>query len=113
MRNRLWFSRECDIKRRHFNRARSKYAINKSLANKRNLETASKAYKKTMKKNYRSYIYKMENEIRNTSKTESKKFWKILKDIVMVKLTIRLIYLSMIYITTLKNLIHMTMVTMM
>ena len=77
--NKPWYTKSCYLKRKQFNINRKKYNLRKTAENKRLLTNSGKEYKKEMKKSYSEYQKKCENELRNTSKKDAKKFWNILK----------------------------------
>lgn len=58
---------------------RKKYNLKKSSENKQLLTKCGREYKKEMKKSYNEYVKKFETQLRSASKTDTKKFWKILK----------------------------------
>ena len=64
---------------KQFNINRKKYNLKKSSENKQLLTKCGREYKKEMKKSYNEYAKKFETQLRSASKTDTKKFWKILK----------------------------------
>ena len=76
--NKPWHTKSWDEKRKQFNINRKKYNLKKSSENKQLLTKCGREYKKEMKKCY-EYVKKFEIQLRSASKTDTKKFWKILK----------------------------------
>jgi bisphosphoglycerate-dependent phosphoglycerate mutase len=64
---------------KQFNINRKKYNLKKSSENKQLLTKCGREYKKEMKKSYNEYAKKFETQLRSASKTDTKRFWKILK----------------------------------
>jgi folate-binding Fe-S cluster repair protein YgfZ len=64
---------------KQFNINRKKYNLKKSSENKQLLTKCGREYKKEMKKSYNEYAKKFETQLHSASKTDTKKFWKILK----------------------------------
>ena len=64
---------------KQFNINRKKYNLKKSSEKKQLLTKCGREYKKEMKKSYNEYAKKFETQLRSASKTDTKKFWKILK----------------------------------
>jgi bisphosphoglycerate-dependent phosphoglycerate mutase len=77
--NKPWYTKSCDEKRKQFNINRKKYNLKKSSENKQLLTKCGREYKKEMNKSYNEYAKKFETQLRNASKTDTKKVWKILK----------------------------------
>ena len=78
--NQPWFTNSCREKRKAFHKAKKNYNLNKSDANKRNLQTAYKSYKAEMNSSYQNYQFKMENELRKKSNSDPRELWKILNN---------------------------------
>ena len=66
-----WFNKSCLEKRKKFHTAKNRYSFVK------NKETC-KEFKQEMNKSYKNHQQKLENELRKTSKQDSKTFGKIL-----------------------------------
>jgi bisphosphoglycerate-dependent phosphoglycerate mutase len=77
--NKPWYTKGCYEKRKQFNINRKKYNLKKSSENKQLLTKCGREYKKEMKKSYNEYAKKFETQLRSASKTDTKRFWKILK----------------------------------
>ncbi|CAC5386352.1 E3.2.1.14 [Mytilus coruscus] len=77
--NKPWYTKSCQEKRKQFNINRKKYNLRKSSVNKQILTRSGREYKKEMKKSYSEHLKKFETQLRNASKTDTKKFWGILK----------------------------------
>lgn len=75
---RTWFNKTCNVARRDFNRAKYLYKLRKNNANKTNLKTKSKEYKKTLRKHFMSFKRNNVNKIRNIKKSNPKAYWKVL-----------------------------------
>ena len=73
------YTKSCYEKRKQFNINRKKYNLKKSSENKQLLTKCGRQYKKEMNKCYNEYVKKFETQLRSASKTDTKKFWKILK----------------------------------
>ncbi|KAK3096812.1 hypothetical protein FSP39_003531 [Pinctada imbricata] len=73
-----WFSNSCKEKRNKFYESRERYKQEKNIENRQRMKQSSKDYKREINKSYSKYQFEMEKEIRNTSKTDSRQFWKIL-----------------------------------
>jgi hypothetical protein len=79
-------------------RARKTYNLHKNEPNRLQMIQCNKQYKQITNKVYNNYQFRLENELRTTSKTNSKEFWKILNSFLkMIK-----IYLWKFYINILK-----------
>ena len=77
--NKPWYTKSCYEKRKQFNINRKKYNLKKSSENKQLLTKCGREYKKEMNKSYNEYAKKFETQLRSASKTDTKRFWKILK----------------------------------
>ena len=66
-----WFTKNCDKKRRDFNKARKKYAWVKNDINKEILNAKAKEYRKEVNISYSQYQRKCEDDIRRISKTDT------------------------------------------
>ena len=61
-----------------FHRAKKKYNIEKNIDNRECLKAASKSYKQELSRSFATHQLKLEKELRQTSKTNTKEFWNIL-----------------------------------
>jgi hypothetical protein len=59
-------------------RARKTYNLHKYEPNRLHMIQCSKQYKQITNKAFNNYQFRLENELRTTSNTNSKEFWKIL-----------------------------------
>ena len=73
-----WFNKDCDKKRKDFHKAKKRYNEMKNEDNRKELKFASKIYKQELKKSFQNYQLNLERELRQTSKHDTKAFWKIL-----------------------------------
>jgi hypothetical protein len=76
--------------------------LHKNEPNRLHMIQCNKQYKQITNKAYSNYQFRLENELRTTSKTNSKEFWKILNSFLKkIKKMIK-IYLWKFYIIILK-----------
>ena len=75
----VWFNAACKDKRKACHRAKNRYSFIKNKENRDAMKLKGKAYKVELNKSFRSFQHKLESDLRNVSKSDSKKFWKILK----------------------------------
>lgn len=73
-----WYTNKCYEYRKKIHRARKTYNLHKNEPNRLHMIQCSKQYKQITNKAYNNYQFRLENELRTTSKTNSKEFWKIL-----------------------------------
>ena len=73
-----WYTNKYYEYRKKFQRARKTYNLHKNEPNRLHMMQCSKHYKQITNKAYNNYQFRLENELRTTSKTNSKEFRKIL-----------------------------------
>ena len=73
-----WYTNKCYEYRKKIHRARKTYNLHKNEQNRLHMIQCSKQSKQITNKAYNNYQFRLENELRTTSKTNSKEFWKIL-----------------------------------
>lgn len=76
--HKVWFDKKCAESRAKFHKARNRYSFIKNRENREALKNASKQYKSQMNTSYKNYQHRFEQDLRLTSKKDSKKLWKIL-----------------------------------
>ena len=76
--HKTWFSKTCENKRKKFHKARATYNKNKNYNTRRNMKIHAKEYKRTMQESYRKFNDSFANELRQMSKSDSRKFLNIL-----------------------------------
>ena len=76
--HKTWFSKTCENKRKKCHKARAKYNKNKNYNTRRNMKIYAEEYKRTMQENYRKFNDRFANELRQMSKSDSRKFLNIL-----------------------------------
>ena len=74
-----WFSKTCENKRKKFHKARAKYNKIKNYNTRRNMKIYAKEYKRTMQEIHRKFNDRFANELRQTSKSDSRKFVEYLE----------------------------------
>jgi hypothetical protein len=73
-----WYTNKCYEYRKKNHRARKTYNLHKNEPNGLQMIQCRKQYKQITNKAYNNYQFRLENELRTRSKTNSKEFWKIL-----------------------------------
>jgi hypothetical protein len=99
-----WYTHTCYEYRNKFHRARKTYNLQKNEPNRLLMIQCNKQYTQQItNKTYNNYQFRLENELRTTSKTNSKELWKILNSFLKknIKKIIK-IYLWKFYIIILK-----------
>jgi hypothetical protein len=97
-----WYTNKCYEYRKKNHRARKTYNLHKNEPNGLQMIQCRKQYKQITNKAYNNYQFRLENELRTRSKTNSKEFWKILNSFLKkIKKMIK-IYLWKFYIIILK-----------
>ena len=98
-----WYTNKCYEYRKKIHRARKTYNLHKNEPNRLHMIQCSKQHKQITNKAYNNYQFRLENELRTTSKTNSKEFWKILDSFLKKKIKKMIkIYLCKFYIIILK-----------
>jgi hypothetical protein len=96
------YTNKCYEYRKKIHRARKTYNLHKNESNRFHVIQCSKQYKQITNKAYNNYQFRLQNELRSTSKNNSKEFWKILNSFLKkIKKMIK-IYLWKFYIIILK-----------
>jgi hypothetical protein len=80
-----WYTNKCYEYRKKIHRARKTYNLHKNEPNRLHMIQCSKQYKQITNKAYNNYQLRLENELRTTSKTNIKEFWKILNSFLKKK----------------------------
>jgi hypothetical protein len=73
-----WFNKSCLKKRKQIHSAKNRYSFVKNKENRDAMKKACKVFKQEKNKSYKNHQQKLENELRKTSKQDSKTFWNIL-----------------------------------
>jgi hypothetical protein len=73
-----WFNKSCLEKRKTFHTEKNRYSFDKNKENRDAMKKACKEFKQEKNKSYKNHEQKLKNELRKTSKQDSKTFWKIL-----------------------------------
>jgi hypothetical protein len=96
------YTNKCYEYRKKIHRARKTDNLHKNESNRFHVIQCSKQYKQITNKAYNNYQFRLQNELRSTSKNNSKEFWKILNSFLKkIKKMIK-IYLWKFYIIILK-----------
>ena len=72
-----WYTNKCYEYRKQIHRARKTYNLHKNEPNRLHMIQCNKQYKQITNKAYSNYQFRLENELRTTSKPNGKEFWKI------------------------------------
>jgi hypothetical protein len=81
-----WYTHTCYEYRNKFHRARKTYNLQKNEPNRLLMIQCNKQYTQQItNKTYNNYQFRLENELRTTSKTNSKELWKILNSFLKKK----------------------------
>ena len=74
-----WFNNKCRTSRKAFHEARKTYTIYKTNVTRKNMNLASREYKKDLNQAYVKFQSRLSGEIREASSHNPKTFWDILK----------------------------------
>jgi hypothetical protein len=74
-----WFNNKCRTSRKAFHEARKTYNIYKTNVTRKNMNIASREYKKDLNQAYVKFQSRLSGEIREASSHNTKTFWDILK----------------------------------
>jgi hypothetical protein len=74
-----WFNNKCRTSRKAFHEARKTYNIYKTNVTRKNMNLASREYKKDLNQAYVKFQSRLSGEIREASSHNPKTFWDILK----------------------------------
>lgn len=73
-----WYGKECDKARKIFNKAKNRFRLSKTLADRSYMKQKGKAYKRLIHKHYRRYVNKNAEQLKNLKSTDPKKFWRLI-----------------------------------